>query len=291
MVQLLQHIYPFEGWQLRGTTDAAAGMEKQALIASAEHLHQNLLSLGYELEKSNRYTMTTAKGLLDVDILVPSYDNARQTSEVAGRAFDAVPGLHFTVVTDAVIAHTTATLAAGETIGFTVPIPDIEAAVVLKALAWHSRTDKDVTDLATLFEIVHQHCAQIQRWKLADPNLSGARNDAVVALRLLIANIDRGRWSRAFTGSATPSRFSALIRRYASGQAQQTKRPYHRGVILRCTKNPHDRPHPMGSPRRETTARHIRRHRDTRTRPRHDGRPASTQVHERPGPHRPTHHR
>ncbi|WP_433524232.1 hypothetical protein ACQPZ2_03260 [Nocardia pseudovaccinii] len=203
---------------MRGTADADAGMEKQALIATVEHLHQNMLCLGYELESSNRYTKTTSKGRLDVDILVPAYDNARQTSEVAGRAFDAVPGLHFAAVADAVIAHATATLAAGDTIEFTVPVPDIEAAVVLKALAWRSRyTDKDVTDLATLFEIVHQHHEHIRNWKMADTNLFGARKDAATALHLLIDNIDRGKWSRAFTGSATPSRFSALVRRYVSG--------------------------------------------------------------------------
>ncbi|MEV6769837.1 hypothetical protein AB0N05_14535 [Nocardia sp. NPDC051030] len=214
MVQLLQHVYPLDGWRLRGTADADAGMDKEALIAVERQLHEQMLALGYEAESGNRYTKVTERGQLDVDILVASFGGS-SPSEVAGRAFDSAPGLHLAVAADAVIAHATVQLLTGGTLEFTVPVPDIESAVILKALAWRNRfTDKDVTDLATLFEIVHQHRDQIRTWKLADPRLTGARKETAAALMMLISNIDHGKWRSAFTGSANYARFTALVRRH-----------------------------------------------------------------------------
>ncbi|MFC9995908.1 hypothetical protein [Nocardia sp. NPDC127526] len=213
MVQMLQHIYPLEGWRLRGTADADAGMDKEALVAAERQLHQEMLVLGYELESGNRYTRVSDNGRLDVDILVATYGSAGQ-SEVAGRAFDSAPGLHLAVAGDAVIANARVDLFAGGTIEFTVPVPDVESAVVLKALAWRKRlADKDVIDLATLFEIVHQHRTEIRTWRLADTRLIGARRDAVAALAMLVSNVDQGKWRSEFAGSANYARFTAIIRR------------------------------------------------------------------------------
>ena len=218
MVQLLQHVYPLDGWQLRGTADADAGMEPRALVAGGQQLHQHMLGLGYELEKGNRYSKSLIQGRLDVDILVPSFDGNHHCTEIGGRGFDSIPGLHLAIAANAVIVQATVVSTSGETIEFTVPIPDVETAVVLKALAWRSRyADKDVTDLATLFEIVHQHRERIQIWRLADSGIAGARKDAVTALHLLTAAVDRRQCMRAFSGSATPARFSALVRRYLNG--------------------------------------------------------------------------
>ena len=48
-----------------------------------------------------------------------------------------------------------ARLTTGETPRFEVPVPGVEQAVVLKALAWHSRlATKDVADLCTLLSII-----------------------------------------------------------------------------------------------------------------------------------------
>ncbi|MRH89330.1 hypothetical protein GFY24_18060 [Nocardia sp. SYP-A9097] len=215
MVQLLQHIYPLEGWRLRGTADADAGMDKKALVAAERQLHEQMLAFGYELESGNRYTKVGDNGRLDVDILVATYGSAGP-SEIAGRAFDSAPGLHLAVAGDAVVASAGVDLFAGGTIEFTVPVPDVESAVVLKALAWRNRlADKDVVDLATLFEIVHQHRAGIRTWRLTDKPLTGARRDAVAALALLVSNIDRGGWRGAFIGPAGYSRFTAIVRRNA----------------------------------------------------------------------------
>jgi hypothetical protein len=215
MVQLLQHIYPLENWQLRGTADADAGIDKQTLITEEKHLHRHMLDLGYELESGNRYTKPIADGSLDIDILVPSYDGSTSTNDVAGRAFDSAPGLQLAVVAEPVIAEATVDLTTGRTLRFTVPVPDVEAAVVLKALAWRKRfSDKDVTDLATLFEIVHQHRTQLRTWKLENSNLGAARRETTDALAMLVKNIDRGKWVNAFTGSAKSMHFSAQVRRY-----------------------------------------------------------------------------
>ncbi|MFD4433800.1 hypothetical protein ACFWPJ_31200, partial [Nocardia sp. NPDC058497] len=92
---------------------------------------------------------------------------------------------------------------------------DLEIAVVLKSLAWNCRfADKDVTDLITLFHIVHRHRAQLSGWRLDESSLAGTRGDAVKALQLLAERVDQGRWDTAFPPGVSPAHFSALIRRH-----------------------------------------------------------------------------
>ncbi|MBF6086123.1 hypothetical protein IU438_13490 [Nocardia cyriacigeorgica] len=216
MVQLLQHVYPIPNWQLRGTADADAGMDQGTLVAIEPDLRRRIEELGYTLAAGNRYTREVADGPLDIDILVPSFGASRQDTEVAGRGFDGVPGLSLAVNAAPVVVDAHATLTTGEQIEFAVPIPDVEIAVVLKALAWRSRAaDKDVTDLVTLFQIVHRHRDKLTGWRLDQASLIGARHDAVKALRVLADRVDEGGWKKAFPPTASPAHFSALIRRYA----------------------------------------------------------------------------
>ncbi|MFD3703550.1 hypothetical protein ACFWUP_10410 [Nocardia sp. NPDC058658] len=223
MVQLLQHVYPLPNWQLRGTMDADAGMDQQALVAAEPVLHQRIQALGYALTAGNRYTRETPDGRLDIDILIPSFSVNRQSTEVAGRGFDGVPGLGLAVCAPPIMVHANITLTGGERTEFAVPIPDVEIAVILKVLAWQSRlADKDVTDLVTLLHIVHRHRVHLPGWQLDGHALVGARRDAAAALRALAASIDRGRWAQAVSAAASPAHFSALVRRYAQPNLSRT---------------------------------------------------------------------
>lgn len=217
MVQLLQHAYPVPNWPLRGTADADAGMEQQTLVAAGPVLRRNIEDLGYRLSAGNRYTREVAGDTLDIDILVPSFGTSHQTVEIAGFGIDGVPGLSLAINAPAVIVQAHVTLTSGDPIQFRVPVPGVESAVVLKALAWNARSaPKDVADLATLFEIVHRHREDLTSWRLDEANVTGTRRDAAIALSRLTERVDRGHYDAAFPPSASPARFSALIRRHAS---------------------------------------------------------------------------
>ncbi|MEV0770779.1 hypothetical protein [Nocardia salmonicida] len=223
MVQLLQHVYPLPNWQLRGTMDADAGMDRQALVTAEPVLHQRIQTLGYALAAGNRYTRDTPDGRLDIDILIPSFSANLRSVEVAGREFDGVPGLGLAVSAPPIMVHANITLTGGERTEFDVPVPDVEIAVILKALAWQSRlADKDVTDLVTLFHIVHRHRDHLTGWRLDGQTLTGARRDAVTALQTLAAGVDRGRWAAAVPAAVSPAHFSALVRRYAQPNFSRT---------------------------------------------------------------------
>ena len=98
-----------------------------------------------------------------------------------------------------------------------VTLPDVEAAVVLKACAWGRRChDKDVADLATLFEIAHHHRHVLLPWQLGRAEVKGSRRDALQELNLLRGQLDRGRYAGVELPTSA-ARLSALIREYARG--------------------------------------------------------------------------
>ncbi|WP_280377719.1 hypothetical protein [Nocardia wallacei] len=216
MVQMLQHAYPLQDWQLRGTADADAGIDNQTLVATQTRLDEHLLQLGYRLQSGNRYSRDCATGQLDVDILVARGGSGLtmtdRSVEIGDRTMDSAPGLHLAIEADALLINATVDLKSTEQLQFRVPVPDVEAAIILKALAWKSRLEgKDVADLATLFEIAHQHRHALRTWKLG-PKTRGTRAETIEALRLLVRNLDRGRWREALKGKASTARLASLIR-------------------------------------------------------------------------------
>ncbi|WP_051029540.1 hypothetical protein [Nocardia takedensis] len=213
MVQLLIHVYPTPGTRLRGTADADAGVSTE--IAASRYFHDRLRGRDYTDESGNRYVRDHPVGRLAVDILVP--DSARRgTDQIGGRGFDPAPGLRLALAAPPlrVVGHVR--LTSGDRLPIDVRIPDVEAAVVLKALAWQSRgADKDLVDLAGLFEIVHAHRDGLLRWELGEQPLRGARGDTVRALRRVLGVLDRGQIRRDVLGHP-PARSAALIREHVA---------------------------------------------------------------------------
>lgn len=211
MVQLLIHAYPTPTLQIRGTADADAGVSLP--IAAGKYLHYRLETLGYETVKGNRYGKDSDFGPLAVDLLVP-FGRVGVPNDVGGRGFDSAPGLSMAISAKPVAIDAQVTLRDGNRIEFTVLTPDVEAAVVLKALAWSYRhADKDIADLHSLFEIVNHHRTAIGVWKLDQEGLTATRRDAVAALDRLVSAIERRRVDQGLFGSSA-ARFTALVRRY-----------------------------------------------------------------------------
>lgn len=214
MVALLLSAYPVAGLSPRATLDADAGID--TWVASESRLHEALLTAGYRDDPhlGNRYIRSDSLGDRYIDVLLPSRDGRVNAEEVAGRVFSAIPGLRLAVTAPPLMLRVRVRLRGGAEIEFDAMLPGVEEAVVLKACAWSRRSsEKDVADLATLFEIVHQHKKSIRAWSLHRADIKGARLDAIRALNLLRAELERGRY-RATALPTSTVRMNALITEY-----------------------------------------------------------------------------
>jgi hypothetical protein len=202
MVRLLRHVYNVPGAP-RLTADADTGIDVN--VASNERLHDQLTRLGYTPECGNRYV----RGEQAIDLLVPA--GATPGKQIIGdRAFDGAPGLRLALALNPIRVAVSARLTDGGMISFEIPVPDIEAAFVLKMLARTVRTSKsDLQDIETLLEIVATQPEYLAAgWRMDDPNLvrSGERGDAAREA------------ARMFSGPprAVPARIRALLARHVA---------------------------------------------------------------------------
>ncbi|MCD2158044.1 nucleotidyl transferase AbiEii/AbiGii toxin family protein [Rhodococcus cerastii] len=215
MVQLLLHAYPTPEAQksARATSDADAGIERP--LAIGQDIHHRLLELGYT-PLGNRYEKKSADSppeSLAVDLLVPR-TSTEKTAILGDRAFDAIPGLNLAMAAEPTMIAANIRLTRGQYLTFTVPVPNPEAALVLKALAWKSRNaPKDLTDISSLLELAYLHSASLV-WKLnqADHVCKGDRRDAAHALIMLKTLLTEQRIPPAPSRSE-PARMAALIHR------------------------------------------------------------------------------
>lgn len=214
MVQLLLHVYPTAAGTERSTADADAGI--QQATAAGQALHHRLLEQGYEATKGNHYIRRENDGEpIQVDLLIP-HGTVGKPAIVNGRGFDAIPGLGFALNAPFLSVEAKVLLFGGGDLSFTVPVPDVEAALILKALAWQSRSaDKDLVDIASLLEIVQEHKDGLSRWGYSDPRLAtrGERKHAAAALHSIVAQADRDE-IKSTKGLRSPARLAALIREH-----------------------------------------------------------------------------
>ena len=198
MVHLLTLVYPTPDAVARVTADADAGID--TVVAAGDRLHGSLLARGYTLITGNHYEAPSGddSGPLSIDLLVPSMSaKPIETVILGGRGFDAIPGLGLALAADPLEVSVHAFLYSGSELSFTIPIPDVEVAVVLKALAWQSRTAaKDIADLCSLMEIAHHHSGTLRSGWSLDGAAKGARVDAQRALHVLLKMIDRQQQSQ-----------------------------------------------------------------------------------------------
>jgi hypothetical protein len=202
MVRLLRHVYNVPGVP-RLTSDADTGIDVD--VASTGDLHDRLTALGYVAECGNRYE----RGEQAVDLLVPTVAKAGKRI-IGERAFDGVPGLRIALALPPVNVAVTARLTDGETIEFEVPVPDVEAAFVLKMLARTVRDSvRDLQDIETLLEIVaSQPEYRASPWHLDDPEVTkrGERGDAARVAAQMISS----------PPTTVPARVRALLQRHVA---------------------------------------------------------------------------
>jgi hypothetical protein len=202
MVRLLRHIYNVPGIP-RLTSDADTGISVD--VASTGRLHDRLTALGYEAECGNRYE----RGEQAVDLLVPAA--AKPGMQIIGeRAFDGAPGLRVALALPPIQVAVAARLTAGDMIEFEVPVPDVEAAFVLKMLVRTVRdSERDLQDIETLLEIVaSQPEYRASPWRMDDPKITkqGERGDAARVAAQMISS----------PPTKVPARARALLRRHVA---------------------------------------------------------------------------
>lgn len=215
MVQLLLYVYPTELAVRRGTSDADGGINH--MTAAGLSLHESLLNRGYSARSGNHYVRNTQNELMEVDLLVPGSPGPGRTELLGGRTFDAIPGLALALAAPAIELTVKARLLAGGEVEFTVPIPGIEIALIMKAMAMATRdAAKDLTDLCSLLEMAHEHMASLN-WKLDKPDAvaKGHRKDGARALYNIVALADSGQIQPDPPRTA-PARIAALIRKYVA---------------------------------------------------------------------------
>lgn len=200
MVRLLQYAYRLPGTP-RLTSDADTGIDVN--VAADGGFHDQLTGLGYKPEYGNRYVL----GERAVDLLVPT--QARPGKRIIGeRAFDGAPGLRLALAVAPIQVAVTARLTDGDTITFEIPVPDVEAAFVLKMLARTVRASaRDLQDIETLLGIVATEPDYLASpWRMNDPKVTsgGERGDAAREAARMLAR----------PPAVVPARLRALLRRY-----------------------------------------------------------------------------
>jgi hypothetical protein len=214
MASLLLTAFPVPGIVVRRTRDTDAAITTE--LAGSGVIHECLLDHGYVATGGNSYTrlvpeLAVAGGPvfeLAVDLLVPSLDGRFGSQEHGGRAFDSAPGLAPALGTEPIVIDAGARLLDGTVLEFTVRVPTVELALVIKALAYGSRLqDRDVEDIYRLLEIADAYPPnEIGGWGLNETSLRASRRDAAVHLHELAR-----RSRRLASADLPPARLATLI--------------------------------------------------------------------------------
>lgn len=212
MVGLLAAAFPSAGLIERRTGDADAGISLE--MADDGTMHEALTAAGYRAVNSNRYVKGEPPEEQIIDLLIPTLTGEFGAATRGGRRFDAMPGLHL-ALDEPIMVDAHLTLRDETVLVCEVPVPAVEAAVVLKAYAWSDRraqTPKDTIDLSNLFHILDVHGADaVGGWRLREDGATGARRDASLILLSLAMKL-RARHTAAPAVDAR--KLEVLIRRW-----------------------------------------------------------------------------
>lgn len=147
-VTLLTHLHGVAGHvPERETADADMGVD--LLVCGDPALLGALTERSYERPDGSRFVRTDGEHELAIDVLAPSFHGKMMSNQVAGDlVVDAVPGLGLALSMSATILDVAVTLSTGRQIAFQMALPDVRAALVLKAHAYRGRLEeKDAVDI------------------------------------------------------------------------------------------------------------------------------------------------
>jgi hypothetical protein len=220
MASLLLTAFPVPGIAVRRTRDADAAITTE--LAGSGVIHQRLLDHGYAATSGNSYTRPVPELAvpggpvpeLAVDLLIPSLDGRFRPQEHGGRAFDAAPGLAPALAADPIVIDAGVRLLDGTGLEFTVRVPTVELALVIKALAYGSRLHaRDGEDIYRLLEIAAAYPSDaIGGWRLHETPLRASRRDAAAHLHEL-ARRTRRRTDLDVPAARLATLIAALINR------------------------------------------------------------------------------
>ncbi|MFE7506565.1 hypothetical protein [Promicromonospora sp. NPDC057488] len=148
----------------RETADADMGVSTS--VCSDPRLPEALSGLGYTREDGSRFTRGAPGARRVIDVLVPSYLGKHEPNQELGAlVVDAVPGLSLALALPATEVMLAAHLSDGSAVELSLLLPDIRAALVLKAYAYRERlTDRDAVDIWRLLESVENAGLQAGDW-------------------------------------------------------------------------------------------------------------------------------
>ncbi|GCD20140.1 hypothetical protein CTKZ_17020 [Cellulomonas algicola] len=153
-VTLLVHVHGADELApARETADADLGVPFD--VCADDRLRQALLDVGYGQVQGNRFVRVDADGReLVVDVLTTSYTGRMESNQERGQlVVDAIPGLHTALREPATAVELTAVLTDRTELHTTLLLPDVAAALVLKAYAYRGRyAGSDAVDIHRLLE-------------------------------------------------------------------------------------------------------------------------------------------
>lgn len=178
MVMLLSARYPVPTLAPRATQDADVGVP--TVVAEAALVHDSLIQLNYLDQDGNTYMMPGEVGR-EVNVLIPAQEHPGQRGPVlvAGRGFDAAPGLKLALMASPESVTVCATFLDGSVSTFIVKVPSLLGALVLKLCVRERRSEvRDLFDIHQLLRIRHEFDTELsESWSLSTPQ-RGERGDA-----------------------------------------------------------------------------------------------------------------
>jgi hypothetical protein len=194
--------------QVPGRATADADMGASFEVCADPRLVPALTALGYDRQSGNRFTRTQGTRALVIDVLAPSYLGRLIPNQTHGDlVLDEIPGLLDALLLPPVNVVARAVLTDTTQLYVQVPLPDVRAALVMKAHAYAGRlSDNDALDIWRLLQSASNAGHTAADW----PTRSTAR-DAAVILNRHFATPSSGGPRRATPNRTNQARIRALI--------------------------------------------------------------------------------
>lgn len=136
----------------RETADADLGAPMD--VCADRALVGQLRDVGYAQVQGNRFARTVGQRELVIDVLAPSYEGRLVSNQTKGElVVDEIPGLQTALMLEPTVVNVAAVLTDGTEVVTTLCLPDVTAALVMKAYAYRGRFGRnDAVDVHRLLE-------------------------------------------------------------------------------------------------------------------------------------------
>ncbi|KQR17574.1 hypothetical protein [Cellulomonas sp. Leaf334] len=188
----------------RETADADMGVPFD--VRGDERLFAALLRAGYVQTEGNRFVRLDGHRELVIDVLAPSYLGRLVTHQEHGRlVVDEIPGLQTALLEQPTVVEITANLTDGTEVRMTLLLPDVGAALVMKAHSYVGRLARsDAIDIHRLLEAANVAGRTAQDWP--------TRVEAPAAAKVLHDRFGTRRPNQFLSGAAA-ARVRLLVQR------------------------------------------------------------------------------